>query len=358
MIDAQAVELAGAHKLEREAMCHLEHGLILHAQRRKIIDVKEAPVVDLVRGDAPGGEAIGLRIEQLVQRVRACRAVAFDVKCSDGCIDGLRDTLIGSAHRRQAALVHFLIAISRGRRFRRRLVSRGQMAEACDQALKLGARLGRQRIRCQTLQRGLENARIGARIERQAVFVIIDGEGAALALEARHKLAALEHAPVGGAEHRHQELARKGGIGRLPVDVKEGGVQRCGPVLEHVHPPGIVGAHDADVIGHDIEDMAHTMRTQRLDEALEIRAIGDLGVERIVIDHVIAVCAAGARAKVRRAVDVAHAKAGKIRNDRGCIAQREAGVQLQAVGGARKADAHLLRRRCVTAAHSSAPGAR
>ena len=95
------------------------------------------------------------------------------------------------------------------------------MAEACDQILKFGARLGRQRVGAEALQRRLENTRVGTRVEREAVFVIIDGKEAVLALEARLKLAALEHAPVGFAEHRHQELARQSGIRRLPVDVKE-----------------------------------------------------------------------------------------------------------------------------------------
>jgi hypothetical protein len=53
VIDAQPVDLAGGREGEHETVRCLEHLLVLHAQRGEIVDVEEAPVVDLVRGDAP-----------------------------------------------------------------------------------------------------------------------------------------------------------------------------------------------------------------------------------------------------------------------------------------------------------------
>src|SRR5450755_228803 len=106
------------------------------------------------------------------------------------------------------------------------------MAERCDQTLKFCLRLRRQGVGVHTFARGFENARVAPRVEREAVFVVVDGKYAGRTFEARLKLAALEDAAVRFSEHRNQELAGEGRIGRLPVDVKERGIHRRGTVLE------------------------------------------------------------------------------------------------------------------------------
>ena len=76
------------------------------------------------------------------------------------------------------------------------------------------------------------------------------------------------------------------------------------PVLEHVHPPVVVGPQNADVVGHQVDDVPHPVRAQRRDELVEIGALADLGIEGVMVDHVIAVqrCrhAPGSRASSRR----------------------------------------------------------
>ena len=68
---------------------------------------------------------------------------------------------------------------------------------------------------------------------------------------------------------------------------------------------------------------------------VEILARADLRVERVVIDDVVAVHAAGARAEIGRAVDVADAERGEVGHERGRVLEREVCVELQAIGGAR-----------------------
>ena len=195
----------------------------------------------------------------------------------------------------------------------------------------------------------------------------MDGERAQLALECELEIAALEHDSVGLGEHGHQHLVGEGRIDGVPVDVEEVRVDRGLPVLEYIHPPRIVGAHDANVIRHDVEDMTHGVRAQLRHEQLEVLATADFRIERVVIDDVIAVCTARARAEIGRAVDVTHAQRGEVGDDRRQVFEGEAGIELHAVSGARnprrrpRVGGFRLRHRDVprvSARHGFAPGAR
>src|SRR3984957_10104786 len=148
----------------------LEYGLVLHAQGSEIIDVEEAPIVDLIGGDAPGCEPEGLLLEEFVQPIRTCRRGGIATQASDGRIDGLRDEGLRGAHRRQTALVDLLIAVAFGDLVARMAVPLGQMTETGNQAFEFGARLARQRVRGHERERGFENARIALRVERKAVI--------------------------------------------------------------------------------------------------------------------------------------------------------------------------------------------
>ena len=52
-------------------MDRLEDLRVLDAESGQRVDVEEPAVIDLVRGRAPVGETVGLRLEQLVQPVEA-----------------------------------------------------------------------------------------------------------------------------------------------------------------------------------------------------------------------------------------------------------------------------------------------
>ena len=70
----------------------------------------------------------------------------------------------------------------------------------------------------------------------------------------------MEDGAVLVAEERHQDLVLEvRGFG-VPVDVEPPGIAGVHPPFEHVEPERIVGAADAHVVGHEIEDLAEPMR--------------------------------------------------------------------------------------------------
>jgi hypothetical protein len=268
----------------------VEYGLVLHAQRRQVVDIEEATVVDVVGCNPPVGQPEGLRLEQLMQRIEAHGIAGSARQAADRLVErgghpGVRGGELG-----QRPLVRFLVAIALGNLLRGGAAPVRQRAEQAAQLLQLRIALQR--------QHGIEDARVGARIERQAMFVIMDREGAERALELQLELAALEHGSVGLRQHRHQHLVGERRIHRIPVDVEIVRVDGGLPALEDIHPPRIVGSHDTNVIRHDIEDMAHGVRTQLRHQQLEILAAADFRIEGVVIDDVIAMGAAGARAEI------------------------------------------------------------
>ncbi len=71
MVDAQPVQASFVDQLEDQPVDRLEDLRHLDADAGEIVDLEEAPVVDLFGGDAPKGEAVGLGFEQLVQASKA-----------------------------------------------------------------------------------------------------------------------------------------------------------------------------------------------------------------------------------------------------------------------------------------------
>ena len=59
------------HELENAFVTRLEDFGILDADADEVGHVKEAPIVDLLAGDAPVRQAIGLRLQQIVQGIVA-----------------------------------------------------------------------------------------------------------------------------------------------------------------------------------------------------------------------------------------------------------------------------------------------
>ncbi len=183
------------------------------------------------------------------------------------------------------------------------------------------------------------------------MLVVVHGEGAGAGVEAQHQAAGGELHAVVVAQDRQQHAVGEVLRGRAPVDVEEVRERGGGAVLQHVLPPCVVGGEHAHVVGHDVHHDRHAVLAQLRHEVGELGLRADLGVERLVVDDVVAVRAAGARAQERRAVDVAHAEAREVGHERGRVAEGELAVQLQAVGGER--DARLLEAR-----RALAPGAR
>ena len=243
MIDAHALHAALFRQARDQRMRRLEHLLVLDAHAGEVGDLEEAPVIDLVGGDAPEREPIVLSLEEVMQQER--------------------------------------IAV-----------------ELLD--VQVFARL---------------------RIERKAMIEVAH---ASVALEL--DLALLERFAVMPAEHRKQQLAAR------PVDVEEAREGRSASVLEHVLPPGIVGAEHAHVVGHHVEHQAHAVALHRVDELCELSLGADFRIHAVVVDHVVAVRAPRARFEKRRCVYVAHAQAREIRNERDGVGEAELAMELQAVG--------------------------
>ena len=79
MIDTQAGRRAASHELEDEAVDLVEHPRVFHSERREVIHIKEAAVVNFLRGDPPKCQPVRLRVEQLIERVEAARIARFAV---------------------------------------------------------------------------------------------------------------------------------------------------------------------------------------------------------------------------------------------------------------------------------------
>jgi hypothetical protein len=232
----------------------LEDRPVLDAQPRQRVDVEEPPVVDLVGRRAPVREPVGLRLEQLVQRVEA-GGIARPA------VDGLDRRIDGLTHRRRLAHEpgepgprHFLLALALGDLVevglgvRRHLLQRRQDAQELVQVRILLAELVRERI---------DGPRVDARrlpgIDGQFVLEVAQHERAVR--ERQLQLAAFQHAAVLVAENRQQELGVQLRLDRCPVDVEEARRRRAGPVLEHVLPPGVRRGPYAHVVRHEVDDV-------------------------------------------------------------------------------------------------------
>ncbi len=158
---------------------------------------------------------------------------------------------------------------------------------------------------------------------------------AAIDIEDEHQLARLQHPTVVVAKLRQQDLALRAARARLPVDVEELRERARLAPLEHIEPPGVVGA-DAHVIGDEVEQQPHAVGVQGLDQGLEIGLGAELRVQVIEVDDVVAVGRARPRGGDRRGVDVTDAERSQVGDDGVRVGKAEVLVELQAVGGARQ----------------------
>ena len=82
VIHAQSANMALPHQIENQLMHRRKYFGIFHANSRQIVDVEEAPVVDLIHRNAPEAEAIGFALQQPLETIETARlpapAVDFD----------------------------------------------------------------------------------------------------------------------------------------------------------------------------------------------------------------------------------------------------------------------------------------
>src|SRR5262249_18380308 len=89
-----------------------------------------------------------------------------------------------------------------------------------------------------------------------------------------------------------------------------------------------------EMVRHDVDDHAHRVRVQRIDETLEILLRAELRIQQRVIHDVVAVHAAWPRLQDRRGIEMTDTELRQIRNDACSIVEREFAIQLNAIGRA------------------------
>ena len=94
MINPQAVDATAGEQLQDEAVGVLEHDRILDANGREVVDVEEAPVIDLGRRDPPVGEPVRLCIDQAIERIEALGDADDAVEGLHGALDRLIDRAV------------------------------------------------------------------------------------------------------------------------------------------------------------------------------------------------------------------------------------------------------------------------
>src|SRR4051812_39392879 len=166
------------------------------------------------------------------------------------------------------------------------------------------------------------------------MFVVVHGERAHFGSEGQPDLCAFEGGAVVVAKDREQDLTTQLLVAcGSPVDVEERRVGRGAAVLQHVVPQGVVAA-DAHVVGHDIEELAHAVVSERLYQPPVILFASEFGVQRGWVDDVVAVRATGPGFQVRRGVEIADSKLGQVWHEIRRLREGEVTVKLQPVCGA------------------------
>lgn len=313
-------------------MREIEQRTLLDADAGKLVDVEEASVVDLVRGHAPIGRAVVLPLDEAVQRAERLGLAGHAVERVGRLGHEASGCGVAAAQRRElglelgTALVR-LLAPAAG--------DAAHAVEIVGEAHELGARLVRKAVADAARELAAQDRRVVARPERQAVIVIPDAQAPFVGRETQHELAPGQHVAVMVAEQRQQQLALEFGLEGVPVDVEEIGVARALAPLEHIEPPRVVDLADAHMIRNKIEDEAEAVQSERVAECDEAVPAADLGVDRGVVDDVVAVLAARPRLQERRGIDVAYPKRRQIRHDLARLREGESRAELQPIGGAR-----------------------
>ena len=330
MVDTETRHGSLAHETEHEPVGRLEDRRLLHADRRQIVDVEEAPVVDLVPGGLPERQAVRLPRQQLVQPVET-PGIALHAVVAAHVVFHERLHLGGLAdQRRQPALHDLLLPLAL-------LQARGvllplwrQMVECRDDAAQLEQlRMLRPECLLQRVETPFQDGHVAAGVEREDRVVVADAESAAPVLELQ--LLILQEPTILVPEQREQDLVLQLGLDRVPFDIEEARARRRAAILEHVRPPRVAASRDAHVVGHDVHELAHTVAPERLDQTAIVALGAQRRVELPVVSDVVAVRAIGARLQERREVAVGDSERREVRDDPACISERQLGPQLKSV---------------------------
>ena len=198
---------------------------------------------------------------------------------------------------------------------------RGDGEEAAVAELGVAAAEGHQPVVLALVHRlGVVAGGPGARREREAVLVVAE-----LALAVQPVGDDLEHGVR--AEDRQQQR------GAGPVDVEPARVRGVGTEAEHV-PPGrvLLGLLHPEVVGHDVDHEVEVVLAGGGHEVPPALVAPARRVELGRVDRVVAVVRAAGRAQQGGAVDGADPEVAQVAGERRSVVEREARVDLEAVG--------------------------
>ena len=239
MVDPESVEHPGGDELEHQGVALVEHLGLLDAQADQGLDVEEPPVVEVLAGRPPVGQAVVLAPQEHVEAVGVGAQLAQDGVERGGSHDvPLAQDGEVRAQRRPRPVT---------------LADRGRVSG--DGGGQGGRPVGQfAEGRRPGSPGGLGQDAVDA-VEghRQLVVAVADPEPTA---DPDHgEIPGFEDPAVVVGQHRDEHVVGRTVVGALPVDVEEPCVRAGRTVLEDVPPPRVVlvGGH---VVRHDVEHLA------------------------------------------------------------------------------------------------------
>ena len=289
----------------------LEQLRLFHAQAGELVDVEEAAIIDVVGSDAKMRSAPVLRPDQAVQTVR------------DPCSLNERDSARVTASARPAVRQRARPAPPSARRRARDHVGRmlGRPAKASPSRSSSGCSLDRGSRVIERADRQLVVRRPRRRTRRRLVE-----RSSARRIPARRRIARRGRAPAACLADSRRPAPNRCRNSRRKRESWPHSRTSSHQVLSAPPTPMWFGTKSR-IWPSPFAFSASTM--------LEIVFSAELGIERVVVDDVVAVRAAGARLQVWRRVDVADAERGEIGHEPAPLLEAEVLRELQTVGGAR-----------------------
>ena len=110
-----------------------------------------------------------------------------------------------------------------------------------------------------------------------------------LRVEPQFDVTVFENHAVLLTEHRKKHPSFEIGPSGIPIYVEIVGERRLSAPLENIEPPGVVATTDSHMVGDDVEDEAHSVPMQCVDELAEFLLAAELRVEPVVVYDIVAV---------------------------------------------------------------------
>src|SRR5262249_51621159 len=133
------------------------------------------------------------------------------------------------------------------------------------------------------------------------------------------------------AEDRNQQLVGQPRFHRMPFDVEDAREPRARSVLQHILPPRVRRPADAHVVRHEVEQMAHAIRAERVDPLAVVPLGSEIRVEPRRIGDVVAVRAARDCSEIRRCVAIPDPELSQVPGYRARVAERKTVIELKTI---------------------------